>query len=235
MGLCARSCEPNHPSHTSQTDFKPTKYHQIRGEIDFVGLGSVYDKIYRGEIIQTCLKDLSPANCRLCIDYMSVRCRLLSGSFRGCIGLTLIMDGTQSICLRKVIYRVFVGQPYTIWKQLQDRIKLNITPNCVESRPTSARHIPNPKRMQTDNRLSSNTYIEEPTKMPANMSSQKWCHKVTLPVAHFPQLIQIITLVRYPISTSLRVFNVHLELVQFKTLRPTIWSAFCRRHCWALM
>ena len=38
-------------------------------------------QIFRGEIFQTCLKDLSPTNCRLSVGYMSVWCRDCLGAF----------------------------------------------------------------------------------------------------------------------------------------------------------
>ena len=60
--------------------------HQSEGKIGFrsvlirffrfrVGMYS-NSKLYRGELFQAYLKDLSPTNCRLFVGYMSVMCRL---------------------------------------------------------------------------------------------------------------------------------------------------------------
>ena len=94
--MCTVSNFPDNKVH--DTPAKPTwnrpqtdKNPQIRGEIGLqsalirfcrfgVGLCSGR-QICRGEIFQTCLKDLSPTNCRLSVGYMSVWCRFCRGAF----------------------------------------------------------------------------------------------------------------------------------------------------------
>ena len=155
-------------SHTGQTDTKPTsnrqKNHQIRGEI---GLQSVlirfcrFDvslcsgkQICRGGIFLTCFKDISPTNCQWSVGYYVGVVSVLSGSVRGRVGLNSATDGRWFFGLRSVMYRAYVGRPDTDSRPIQDRIKSEITPNCMESadtvpksKPTSARYISNPNRM----------------------------------------------------------------------------------------
>ena len=122
----------------TQTD----KNHQIRGEI---GLQSVLIRfsrfgvglclrrqICRGEVFQTCLKDLSSTNCWLSVSYMSVWCWFCRGAFGGgCVSLNSATDGRWFVGLRLVMYRDYVGRPDTDWRPIQDRMKSHITLNCV--------------------------------------------------------------------------------------------------------
>ena len=142
-----------------QTDKNP----QIRGEI---GLQSVLIRfcrfgvglcsgrqICRWEIFQTCLKDLSPTNCRLSVGYMSVWCRFCRGAF-GDVSVLIrppMVDGF--IGLRSVIYRAYVGRPDTDSRPNQDRTKSDITPSCVESAdtfPNQNRRVPDISRTQIE-------------------------------------------------------------------------------------
>ena len=133
------------PMYTPVTPLKPTrnrhqtdKNHQIRGEIDLqsvlirfcrfdVGLCSDR-QICRGEIFQTCLKDLSPTNCRLSVGVVSV----LSRDVRGRVGLDSATDGRWFVGL----IRLCIGHmsaDLTDSRPIPDRIKSNITPNCVQT------------------------------------------------------------------------------------------------------
>ena len=176
-----------------QTDKNP----QIRGEI---GLQSVLIRFCRfgvglcsgrqicwGEIFQTCLKDLSLTNCRLsCRLYVGV-VSVLSGSVRGRVGLNSATDGRWFVGLTSVMYRAYVGRPDTDSRLIQDRIKSDITPNCVDSAdtfPNQNRQVPDISRTQTECKPITvcgviPTYKSTP-KIPENISSPKWCHKMAL-------------------------------------------------------
>ena len=113
-----------------QTDKNP----QIRGEI---GLQSVLIRFCRfgvglcsgrqichGEIFQTCLKDLSPTNCRLSVGYMSVWCRFSRGAF-----------GDMSVLIRPpmvdgllVLDRLCIGHMSADLTPIQGRFKTESSP-----------------------------------------------------------------------------------------------------------
>ena len=126
---------------TPVTPAKPTrnrpqtdKNHQIRGEI---GLQSVlirfcrFDvglcsgrQICRGEIFQTCLKDLSPTNCRLSVGYMSVWCRFCRGAF-GDVSVLIwppMVDGLS------VFNRLCIGHMSADLTPIQSRFKTESSP-----------------------------------------------------------------------------------------------------------
>ena len=120
------------PSHTGQTDTKPTSNRQnpqIRGEI---GLQSVLIRfcrfgvglcsgrqICRGEIFQTCLKDLSPTNCRLSVGYMSVWCRF----YRGAFGDVSILIRPPMVDDLSVLDRLCIGHMSADQTPIQGRFK----------------------------------------------------------------------------------------------------------------
>ena len=142
------------------TDLKPTKIIKLgessvysRYWFGFVGLCSGR-QICRGEIYQTCLKDLSPTKCRLSVGYMSVWCQFCRGVF-----------GDMSVLIRSpmvdglsVLDRLGIGH---ICRPTWHPFKADSRPNQVrhntelrgvgrhisESNPTSARHISNQNRM----------------------------------------------------------------------------------------
>ena len=126
---------------TPVTPAKPTrnrpqtdKNHQIRGEI---GLQSVLIRfcrfgvglcsgrqICRGEIFQTCLKDLSPTNCRLSVGYMSVWCRFCRGAF-GDVSVLIrppMVDGLS------VLDRLCIGHMSADLTPIQGRFKTESSP-----------------------------------------------------------------------------------------------------------
>ena len=63
-----------------QTDLKPTKFIKF-GDRLVCNRYCSGRHICRGEIFQTCLNDLPPTNCRLCVGYMSAWCRFCGGAF----------------------------------------------------------------------------------------------------------------------------------------------------------
>ena len=156
-----------YPSHTGQTDTKPTSNRQKSsnsGRDRFtVGIDSVLSVWCRFMFGQTNLsgRDLSNMFERSLPDQLSVVCRLyvgvvsvLSGSVRGRVGLNSATDGRWFVGLRSVMYRAYVGRPDTDWRPIQVRMKSDITPNCVESAdtfPNQNRRVPdiysNPNRM----------------------------------------------------------------------------------------
>ena len=113
-----------------QTDKNP----QIWGEI---GLQSVLIRFCRfgvglcsgrqncrGEIFQTCLKDLSPTNCRSFVVYVSVWCRFCRGAF-----------GDVSVLIRppmaddlSVLDRLCIGHMSANQTPIQDRFKTESSP-----------------------------------------------------------------------------------------------------------
>ena len=185
---------------TPVTPAKPTrnrpqtdKNHQIRGEI---GLQSVlirfcrFDvglcsgrQICRGEIFQTCLKDLSPTNCRLSVGYMSVWSRFCRGAF-GDVSVLIrppMVDGLS------VLDRLCIGHMSADLTPIQGRFKSDITPNCMESAdtfPNQNRRVPDISRTQTECKPITVCGVI-PTykitqKIPENISSPKCSHKMVL-------------------------------------------------------
>ena len=107
------------------------KNHQIRGEI---GLQSVlirfcrFDvglcsgrQICRGEIFQTCLKDLSPTNCRLSVGYMSVWCR-------GAFGDVSVLIRPPMVDGLSVLDRLCIGHMSADLTPIQGRFKTESSP-----------------------------------------------------------------------------------------------------------
>ena len=145
----------SHWPNRHETDLKPTKILKFgersvynRYWFGFVGLCSGR-QICRGEIFQTCLKDLSPTNCRLSAGYMSVWCRF-----------SRVVFGDVSVLIRppmvdglSVLDRLCIGHMSADLTPIQDRIKSDITPNCVESAdtfPNQNRRVPDISRTQTE-------------------------------------------------------------------------------------
>ena len=102
---------------------------QIRGEI---GLQSVLiqfcwfsvgwcsgRQICWGEIIQTCLKDLSPTNCRLSVGYMSVWCRFCRGAFR----VVSVLIWSPMVDGLLVVDRLCIGHMLAELTPIQGRFK----------------------------------------------------------------------------------------------------------------
>ena len=81
-----------------------------------------------GRDLSNMFESYLPDNCRLYVGVVSV----LSGSVRGRVGLNSATDSIWFVGVRSVMYRAYVGRPDAI----QDRIKSDITPNCVESADT---------------------------------------------------------------------------------------------------
>ena len=121
------------PRYTPVTQAKPTrnrpqtdKNHQIRGEIDKL---SVVGRLYIGVV------------------------SVLSGSVRGRVGLNSATDGRWFVGLRSAMYRTYVGRPDTDSRPIQDRMKSDITSNCVEladTFPNQNRRVPDISRTQTE-------------------------------------------------------------------------------------
>ena len=184
-------------SHIPVTSAKPTRNRpqtdknlQIRGEI---GLQSVLSRfgvglcsgrqICRGEIFQTCLKDLSPTNCRLSVGYMSVWCRFCRGAF----GYVSVLIRPPMVDGLSVLYRLCIGHMLADLTPIQDRIKSDITRNCVESAdtfPNQNWRVPDISRTQTECKPITvcgviPTY-KNTQKLPESISSPKWRHKIGL-------------------------------------------------------
>ena len=136
-------------SHTGQTDTKPTSNRQKSsnsGRDRFtVGIDSVLSVWCRFMFWQTNLsgRDLSNMFERSLRDKLSVVCRsyvgvmsVLSGSVWGHVGLNWATDGRWFVGVKSVMYRAYVGRPDTNSRPIQDRIKSDITPNCMESADT---------------------------------------------------------------------------------------------------
>ena len=220
----------NQTNNTPVTPARPTrsrpqtdKNHQNRGEIGLqsvlirfcrFGVGLCWGRqICRGEIFQTCLKDLSPTNCRLSVGFMSVWCRFCRGAFRDVSVLIRppMVDGLS------VMYRAYVGRPDTDSKLIQDRIKSDITANCLESAdafPNQNRRVPDISRAQTVCKPITvcgviPTYKITP-KIPENISSLKWRHKLELFEASLPQLNQLTLSYPYRSSSSPILSYIHL-------------------------
>ena len=123
---------------TKQTRNRPqTDKNQCRAEI---GLQSVFDSVLSvwcrimfgqtnltGDIFLTCLKDLSRqiVSCLLVLYLCGV-----GGCVRGRVGLNSATNGRLSVGL---IDRLCFGYLSADLTPIQDRIKSDITPNCVES------------------------------------------------------------------------------------------------------
>ena len=135
----------SYPSHTGQTDMKPTtidKNHQIRGEIGLqsgliwfcrFGVGLCSGRQIFWERSFKHIWKISPP------DKLSVVCQwyvcvvsVLSGSVRGRVCLNSATDGRWLVGLRSVMYRAYVGRPDTDSRPIQDWIKSDITPNFME-------------------------------------------------------------------------------------------------------
>ena len=189
-----------YPSHTGQTDTKPTSNRQKSsnsGRDRFtVGLDSVMSVWCRFMFGQTHLsgRDLSNMFERSLPDKLSVVCRLyvgvvsvLSGSVRGRVGLNSATDGRWFVGLRSVMYRAYVGRPDTDSRPIQDWMKPDITPNCVESAdtfPNQNRRVPDISRTQTECKPITvcgviPTY-KGTRKIPETISSSKWRHEMAL-------------------------------------------------------
>ena len=156
-------------------------------------------------------RDLSNMFERSLPDKLSVVCRLyvgvvsvFSGSVRGRVGLNSATDGRWFVGIRSVMYRAYVGRHDTDSRPIQDRMKSDITPNCVESAdtfPNQNRRVPDISRTQTECKLITvcgviPTY-KSTQKIPENISSSKWHHEMAF--RSLPQPNQILIL-RYHID-----------------------------------
>ena len=118
------------------------------GHVFRVGLCSGR-QICRGEIFQTCLKDLSPTDCRLSVVYMSVLCWFC----RGALGDVSVLIRPPMVDGLSVTDRLCIGHMSVDLTPIQDRVKSDITPNCVESAdtfPNQNRRVPDISRTQTE-------------------------------------------------------------------------------------
>ena len=135
-----------YPSHTGQTDTKPTSNRQKSSNsgrnrftigIDFVFSvwcrfmfrqtnlsGRDLSNMFERSIFQTCLKDLSSTNCRLSVGYMSVWCRFCRGAF-GDVSVSIrppMVDGLS------VLDRLCIGHMSTDLTPIQGRFKTESSP-----------------------------------------------------------------------------------------------------------
>ena len=94
------------------------------------------------------LPDKLSVVCRLYVGVVSV----LSGSFRGRVGRNSATDGRWFAGLRSVMYWAYVGRPDTDSRPIQDRIKSDITPNCVsaDTLPNQNLRVPDISRTKTE-------------------------------------------------------------------------------------
>ena len=138
-----------------QTDMKPTSNRQKssnsgrdRFAISIDSVLSVYvraDKFLRRDLsnmFERSLPDNLWVVCQLYVGVVSV----LSGSIRGRVGLNSATDGRWFVGLRLVMYRVYIRWPDTNSKPIQDRMKSDITLNCMESTdtfPNQNQRVPN--------------------------------------------------------------------------------------------
>ena len=135
------------------------------------------------DVFERSLPDKLSVVCRLYVGVVSV----LSGSVRGRVGLNSAIDGRWFVGLRLVMYRAYVGRPDTESRPIQDRIKSDITPNCVESAdtfPNQNRRVPDISRTQTECKPITvcgviPTYKSTP-KIPESISSPEWRHEIAL-------------------------------------------------------
>ena len=150
---------PASPAKPTRNRHQTYKNHQMRGEI---GLQSVLIRfcrfgvglcsgrqICRAEIFQTCLKDLSPTNCRLSVGYMSVWCRFCRGVF----GDVSVLIRPSMVAGLSVLDRLCIGHMSADLTPIQDRINSDKTPNCVESAdtfPNQNRGVSDISRTQTE-------------------------------------------------------------------------------------
>ena len=162
----------SHRPNWHETDLKPTKIIKFgersvysRYWFGFVGLVSVYvraDKFVGRDLSNMFERSLSNKLSVVCGLYVGV-VSVLSGSVRGRVGLNSATDGRWFVGLKSVMYRAYVGRPDTDSRpnQVRHNTELGgVGRHIPESKPTSARHISNPNRMQTDyNRLWRHTYI----------------------------------------------------------------------------
>ena len=125
----------SHRPNRHETDLKPTKILKFGGEI---GLQSVLIRfcrfgvglcsgrqICRGEIFQTCLKDLPPpTNCRLSVGYMSVWCRFC----RGAIGDVSVLIRPPMVDGLSVLDRLCIRHMSADLTPIQGRFKTESSP-----------------------------------------------------------------------------------------------------------
>ena len=151
---------PVTPPNRHETDLKPTKIIEFGGDRFAVGLESVlsvWDWYVFGQsnllgrdlsnIFESSLPDKLSVACQLCVGVESV----LSGSVQGHVGESSVTDGTWFVGLKSVMYWALVGRPDTDARpnQVQHYAALcRAGQHVPESRPTRARHTPNPNRMQ---------------------------------------------------------------------------------------
>ena len=152
----------SHRPNRHETDIKPTKIVKFgersvysRYWFDYVGLVSVYvreDKFVGERSFKHVWRSLPDKLSVVCWLYVVV-VSVLSGSVRGRVGLNSATDGRWFVGLRSVMYRAYVGRPDTDSRPIQDRMKSDITPNCVESVdtfPNQNRRVPDISRTQTE-------------------------------------------------------------------------------------
>ena len=162
--------EKVNPCYTPVTPAKLTRNwpqtntnHQIGREIGLqsslvrfcrFGVGLCLGKpICQGEIFQTCLKDLSPTNCRLSVGYMPVWCGFFSGSVRGRVGLNSATDGRWFVSFRSFMYWAYVGWLDTDSRPIQNQIESDKTLNCMElaiTFPNQSWQVSDISRTQTE-------------------------------------------------------------------------------------
>ena len=187
-----------YPSHTGQTDTKPTSNQQKSsnsGRHRFtVGIDSVLSVWCRFMFGQTNLsgRDLSNMFERSLPDKLSVVCRFYVGIMwcrfcRGAFGDASVLIRPPIVDGLSVLDRLCIGHMSADLTPIQARIKSDITPNCVESAdtfPNQNRRVPDISRTQTECKPITvcgviPTYKSTP-KIPENISSPKWCHKMAL-------------------------------------------------------
>ena len=184
-----QSFKGSYPSHTGQTDLKPTKIPKFgersvssRYWFGFVGLVSVYvrtDK-FVGERSFKHVWKISP---RQIVGYMSVWCRFCRGAF----GDVSVLIRPPMVDDLSVLDRLCIGHMSADQTPIQDRIKSDITPNCMESAdtfPNQNRRVPDISRTQTECKPITvsgviSTYKSTP-KIPESISSPKWRHKIAV-------------------------------------------------------
>ena len=179
----------SHRPNRHKTDLKPTKIIKFgersvysRYWFGFVGLVSVYvraDK-FVGERSFKYVWKLSP---RQIVGYMSVWCRFCRGAF----GDVSVLIRPPIVYGLSVLDRLCIGHMSADLTPIQDRIKSDITPNCVESAdtfPNQNRRVPDISRNQTECKPTTvcgviPTY-KSTQKFPESISSPKWRQKMAL-------------------------------------------------------